>query len=960
MKKSIFTFLIFTFFLVNSTSIFGQNIEMVADPYKGDDGYDYEFDSVKNKTIVWFRPENSLNNYQLCILDQQNNLEKIEKFDSRFREVYKSKDFYYFNANKSGNLKTDSLYKFDVTTNKVLTLTVLPPFCQIQNINNTIFIFDNVAKILYKLDENLKKLTQIKIFSKNENCYLGTIYDGELYFTTFTVEKNANNSYTHNVNLWKINETEKTVINVTNRNFYDNNNINSNNYLMVRNEKSTLFLTIVDENWYWQEPQKKFIKIDNNTGSLKETKDFFVYLKKDSLFSFEKATSKIKFLKNEWYGYSSIFQAGNKIYFNCKNPKSKKLSLWKTDGNLTNLVTDLEKIVDFDYRGEFKNYILFYASSDSLVASTYILDTKTEVLKNTNLPLVEKYSAVAHNEGIYFLRPEPLGGRKNMYFYRNEKEGAIKLCTESNTSHFRSIFPHGNKVIYAAYDFFHSSELYITDTTTANTVLLNNNTFQSRKGIHALRVKNDKLFFFANENDLEKTFFWSSDGTSNGTKKFIDSSFTQKMQFIAEKNGHYYFYDYNSIWAYDEATKILKKAYTGNLFFYNQTDNILFFNKDNSDEVIGFEMISDTIKTVKIFSNSNYIYSTRVVDNKFLLSAKDKKIQSFWKYDEKEGWKNIYEVNTTFSAGAQLIDFEGKFYWFSQDTTIKTLIFDKNLNTPIIDKNTYTYPKANYFIKFGNTYIYQYQGEILSFTKLNDAQSDKIFSFPANFYLERTTVLKNKLYFFFVNNKNRNIKIYESDGTSAGTTSFDLTNFVGKDETRDEDNTNYAYEFLTTDEHIFFNRFSTKYGNEVFITDGKENNTRILADLDERNIIFDNKDFNLTWFKKSLFFFGYNDVFGKALWKISNFPTTSISEKTNENDLILFPNPTQNEFQVQSTEKWNEMNIYNNLGVKLLKIKDFDINKKVDCSDFPDGIYFVTLDFGNKKITKKVIVHHFQ
>lgn len=82
-------------------------------------------------------------------------------------------------------------------------------------------------------------------------------------------------------------------------------------------------------------------------------------------------------------------------------------------------------------------------------------------------------------------------------------------------------------------------------------------------------------------------------------------------------------------------------------------------------------------------------------------------------------------------------------------------------------------------------------------------------------------------------------------------------------------------------------------------------------------------------------------------------------EETTANQLVqINPNPTQKEIVLKTDLTLlanNQVEMYNNLGVK---VKDFLLSENesiIDLSDYPSGIYFVVLHAKQGEITKRII-----
>jgi len=85
--------------------------------------------------------------------------------------------------------------------------------------------------------------------------------------------------------------------------------------------------------------------------------------------------------------------------------------------------------------------------------------------------------------------------------------------------------------------------------------------------------------------------------------------------------------------------------------------------------------------------------------------------------------------------------------------------------------------------------------------------------------------------------------------------------------------------------------------------------------------------------------------------------STSIINLENE-DVSIFPNPTQGIFYVVSEEKIDKIIVYNLLGSKVIQINEPNLHTKIELTDKKSDIYYIEIFKTNKVIRKKVINIH--
>jgi len=84
---------------------------------------------------------------------------------------------------------------------------------------------------------------------------------------------------------------------------------------------------------------------------------------------------------------------------------------------------------------------------------------------------------------------------------------------------------------------------------------------------------------------------------------------------------------------------------------------------------------------------------------------------------------------------------------------------------------------------------------------------------------------------------------------------------------------------------------------------------------------------------------------------------TSINELPLESNFIIYPNPSDGEFNTKCNGNINSIEIYNYLGEKVYgNILKQQASTKIDLSGFPKGIYFVKIEVGQNILTEKIII----
>lgn len=97
----------------------------------------------------------------------------------------------------------------------------------------------------------------------------------------------------------------------------------------------------------------------------------------------------------------------------------------------------------------------------------------------------------------------------------------------------------------------------------------------------------------------------------------------------------------------------------------------------------------------------------------------------------------------------------------------------------------------------------------------------------------------------------------------------------------------------------------------------------------------------------------------KGPWKFEvNCATVSTKNKIRSYEFQLFPNPTNESFQIQTalTSK-SEVSIFDYTGKMILRLKEYDFESKINTSNLSNGIYLVKVDFDDTSIYKKLIIN---
>ena len=87
---------------------------------------------------------------------------------------------------------------------------------------------------------------------------------------------------------------------------------------------------------------------------------------------------------------------------------------------------------------------------------------------------------------------------------------------------------------------------------------------------------------------------------------------------------------------------------------------------------------------------------------------------------------------------------------------------------------------------------------------------------------------------------------------------------------------------------------------------------------------------------------------------VTIYQTLSISE-FNENNLVLYPNPTDSSVTVKSSALINNIDIYDVRGALIASLRVEEFNPLVDVSKLEKGVYFLTINSEDFISVQKVI-----
>ena len=89
--------------------------------------------------------------------------------------------------------------------------------------------------------------------------------------------------------------------------------------------------------------------------------------------------------------------------------------------------------------------------------------------------------------------------------------------------------------------------------------------------------------------------------------------------------------------------------------------------------------------------------------------------------------------------------------------------------------------------------------------------------------------------------------------------------------------------------------------------------------------------------------------------KLEKIAEVSVPKLDNELELNIFPNPSNNEINIYSTENMKSIRVYNIAGSEVIYFAPKTDVVKLDISSLSNGLYYVSVNYGNKIVMRKIV-----
>jgi trimeric autotransporter adhesin len=653
-----------------------------------------------------------------------------------------------------------------------------------------------------------------------------------------------------------------------------------------------------------------------------------------------------------------IFQ--NQLYFVADNGTNGK-ELWKTDGTAagTQLVYDI-------YPG----------SSSGFVYTNPVLSLIFEIVWNNNgyFYFIANSAASGGNDDVELWKSDGTNGGTSR---------VADINSGINGSFPRDFDEFNNLLFFVADDGIHGSELWKTDGTTSGTQLVKDiyllgSAFFIPNSLQPLSFdivwsKNGYFYFIANslnsssDDDVE---LWKSDGTTAGTtivKDIYPGLNGSFPQYFAEFNGTLFFAatDVNGseLWKTDGST-------AGTVMVKNINPSGSGFSIPNSLQALPFEIV---------WTNNGYFY---FIANSLNTSGMDD--VELWKSDGSTGGTTIVADIYPGNQGSYPEDFyifNNTLYFLASDAANGLELWKtdgsgsgtqmvKNINptgsafvitngfniihlTILWENNGSFYFKASSFNNGtdDDVELWKSDGTNGGTIRIADIRPGTSGSFPSNFI-----VFNNQL-FFSANDGTLGRELWSTNGSGA-----QMVKDINPGALSGI-NTTYLYKIISYNSSFYFQAFSlSSIDNEIWKSDGTNGGTLKVLDIYPGPDGCSPNSFTLLP-NDNLIFQATDPVNGKELWTMYFPGITSFNEIQNQNDVTVYPNPTNGEnVNVKFSETGNySINVFDVAGKKLqaYEYTTYSSNDTytLNLKNLQQGLYLIQInDNHNLNCVKKIQV----
>ena len=708
---------------------------------------------------------------------------------------------------------------------------------------------------------------------------------------------------------------------------------------------------------------------------------------------------------------SDAIVLNDKIYFFFFEEDLKRIFIWETNGTENNTT----KILDYSgtnyflpsVLSKYQNSLLYFSEGSNggpaLVKLNVDTLIETEIIEFSQEPtdpppFVVPYRDIGFIEQIsadrIFVSFVKING------FSISREGYVVNLTDNTFTKIENV----DSIYYSEY-FFDNSNLYLKKFSSNiryelwKSELIQNSTFlldninKSKYGINPyfkLSPLNGKLMFHADDgiNGIEP---WAYNNSNNnlellkdinaGQNSSIPNYFDYYINTIFVYDNKYYFQgdDGNvgrELWEsdgtgagttissdiFDEggSTPSHFSIFDNNLHFVaylknssNQLNAHLIKKQGSSITPLvdfGVDPFNNSYDISQLTTSGNFIYFTFITGEIAIRRTDGTQNGTIVLKNFSEIGKMI-DVNGTLFFTAESSDHPDEIELYMSDGSPNGTVLVKNIE-PGFSSNPNNLTNNNGILYFtaktssNGREIWRSDGTVNGTFQIKDINSNSDSSIQDEFHQssEPLAVLSNEVY-FEANDGIHGIELWKTDGTEQGTQ-------LVKDIQEGSENSNPS-EFELVNNILYFQASDDLHGNELWRTDGTESGTFLVSDILKGEI--SSNPLNIVNIGEDLFFTAETGDSGKQVWKLENFGTLNISENIKKKQYMFYPNPVENVFHINSNiTVEGDIQIYNTLG-QLIKKCNVGAANSVNISDLQNGVYIISFHTNGVRNTKKLI-----
>jgi ELWxxDGT repeat protein len=741
-----------------------------------------------------------------------------------------------------------------------------------------------------------------------------------------------------------------------------------------------------------------------NFSHFKETSDALYYLAHDSQRSeFSKVgldeikptilASNIAFFDTKEYNQrlaGSTAEVGNKVYFSIY--EKTKFTLWEWDSK------QFKKTVSYPFSNQYIQPSEILAVKDKLLFTIQGKDEETALIAYDTQ--ITQFNTITHIKN-----KSSLPSFENLGFSKLSDERILFINQKDNRN------------------------IWVTDGTPENTKPMGVSCSSSRPVVFQNKM------YFDGSNSVINSGFFSTDGTIQGTQLVKDIGLFGKAipKVIGRINDKLFVNIKNQVWVFNKD----KREQLSDLVIIDEPrifNNKLYFRGgsnqiDLSQLSIPIIIESDgTIDGTKNIGNCKencpiVPFSSRAIKGNVVYTIRD---QSLFLVEDGNKTTKIKSLSANESISDILAVSEDKVFFkigFS-DSSAEQIWYSENGKEANLIGDGFKWSLSS-LTQFGQkvTFVYttvypdrqEYELWISDGTKSGTKLLKVVTSIENNsyqtlsYYIPKSFMVVNDKVYFYAGNKSEGVQLWVTDGTSNGTKIVKRITQNGKDivdKYRQYLPFMYSFPYLMEyNNQLVFCADDGINGEEIWITDGTENGTKMLKDIH----IGKGSSFPqmLGVYNKKAYFGAYSEDLGMELWSSDGTESGTILEKdfskgyrssnpyivennqgqllimayseesgyemyktqtitaiepSKKNDFEIYPNPTSEWVNIRFNNPINE-----HVSIELVDLMGRIIRKKavqndisnqiIDLKGIPKGIYLINLNTSQQRFSKKIVIN---